>query len=95
MLFFKLRKVLSKKQWYDVCAKKDNQNGWGKESTYILNVAKKYNICVGTFQAQGDRFIGVYCREDELQQLMEALGKEDYAASESLDVSMFRKNIVK
>ena len=95
MVLDRLKNILPQKRWYDVCAKNDNQNGWGKESTHILNVAKKYNIRVGSFQAQGDRFIGVYCRGDELQQLMDVLGKEEYTISESTDADLLGKNIVK
>ena len=36
-----------------------------------------------------------YCQEDELQRLIEVLGKEEYSVSESFNAGMFRKNIVR
>lgn len=92
-MFSKIKKVLFNKHWYDIWFKNDDKDGWSKESTDIIDTAKKRGIRIGIVIAQGNRMIGVYCSEDELQKLIELLGESGYGYSKtnSIQANFYRR----
>lgn len=84
----------SKKTWYAIIYKNEDNDGWSEEGTQIIEKASELGIETGYIQAQGMLMRFVHCTRSELDKLMELLG-DDFSCGEANATQTFiiKKNI--
>ena len=69
---------IPQRKWYSVTCK-DNTDGIGPGSTKITSVAHQMHIKCGWYQIQGTRGYGAHCTPQEINRLINELGRDKYS----------------